>query len=386
MISGRSMGRAEVVCSRQTDAEAAMKKYNNFKFRGRYMKVKIVGRFYNRRFSNHATYRPVPYAPPKIQAPDAVRGHGLIADQAAPSTTSSAIETEAKLFISHLDHEISYKDIEKHFSKTGQLLRYSLHYERTGQSRVTAEVVYSRREDARKAMAWCNNVSIGGKSMKIEIVDANATSPVDLPRPVADLFSECGYMKECLLNYDKHGRARGIAEVVYRRRCDALKAVDTFNNQLLVGRRIRIKIVGVNDRSNARVGELKECLLNYDKHGRPRGTAEVVYSRRCDALKAVGSYNNYPLRGWPVKIDIVDANVKALVDLLGPVAGSTGNTDWASNFGRGRGGVVRQGGWRHGFGRERGRSKKRYRSEEVSAEELDADLDRYTSKAMPRLK
>ncbi|GAB2216089.1 hypothetical protein Droror1_Dr00023856 [Drosera rotundifolia] len=48
----------------------------------------------------------------EIQAPDAVRGHGLIADQAAPSTTSSAIETEAKLFISHLDHEISYKDIE----------------------------------------------------------------------------------------------------------------------------------------------------------------------------------------------------------------------------------------------------------------------------------
>lgn len=50
---------------------------------------------------------------------------------------------------------------------------------------MTAEVVYSRREDARKAMTWCNNVPIGGKSMKIEIVDANATSPADLPRPVA---------------------------------------------------------------------------------------------------------------------------------------------------------------------------------------------------------
>jgi len=40
-----------------------------------------------------------------------------------------------------------------------------------------------------------------------------------------------------------------------------------------------------------------------------KGTAEVVFSRRQDALAAVKKYNNVQLDGKPMKIEIVGANI-----------------------------------------------------------------------------
>lgn len=54
------------------------------------------------------------------------------------------------------------------------------------------------------------------------------------------------------------------------------------------------------------------------------------------------------------------------------------------NSGHGEGDVRGCGGWEHGFGRQQSRGQGRYRGEIMSAEELDADLDRYQSEAMRR--
>lgn len=40
-----------------------------------------------------------------------------------------------------------------------------------------------------------------------------------------------------------------------------------------------------------------------------QGTAEVVFSRRQDALAAVKRYNNVQLDGKPMKIDIIGTNL-----------------------------------------------------------------------------
>ena len=40
-----------------------------------------------------------------------------------------------------------------------------------------------------------------------------------------------------------------------------------------------------------------------------KGTAEVVFSRRQDALAAVKRYNNVQLDGKPMKIEIVGTNI-----------------------------------------------------------------------------
>jgi hypothetical protein len=43
-----------------------------------------------------------------------------------------------------------------------------------------------------------------------------------------------------------------------------------------------------------------------------QGTAEVVFSRRSDALAAVKRYNNMPLDGKPMQIEIIGTNIEAL--------------------------------------------------------------------------
>ncbi|CAL5044236.1 unnamed protein product [Urochloa decumbens] len=143
------------------------------------------------------------------------------------------------------------------------------------------------------------------------------------------------------------------------------------------------------------VGDIKRYSINYDRSGRSKGTAEVVFSRRSDALAAVKRYNNVQLDGKPMKIEIVGTNFEA------PPATAFAFKPPAGNFrapfnsgprrGGGGGGWPRGGAWprgRGGFGgrgrghASRGRGSGGRGSEKVSAEDLDADLDKYHASAM----
>ncbi|XVF75367.1 hypothetical protein PTKIN_Ptkin13bG0182600 [Pterospermum kingtungense] len=57
------------------------------------------------------------------------------------------------------------------------------------------------------------------------------------------------------------------------------------------------------------VGDLKRYSINYDRSGRSKGTAEVVFFRQTDALAAIKRYNNVQLDGKPMTIELVGANV-----------------------------------------------------------------------------
>ncbi|CAN6164880.1 unnamed protein product [Urochloa humidicola] len=144
------------------------------------------------------------------------------------------------------------------------------------------------------------------------------------------------------------------------------------------------------------VGDIKRYSINYDRSGRSKGTAEVVFSRRSDAVAAVKRYNNVQLDGKPMKVEIVGTNIEA------PPAPTFSFSPPAGNFrapfnsgprrgGGGGGGWPRGGAWprgRGGFGGRgrghagRGRGSGGRGSEKVSAEDLDADLDKYHAAAM----
>uniref|UniRef100_K3XY68 RRM domain-containing protein n=2 Tax=Setaria TaxID=4554 RepID=K3XY68_SETIT len=137
------------------------------------------------------------------------------------------------------------------------------------------------------------------------------------------------------------------------------------------------------------VGDIKRYSINYDRSGRSKGTAEVVFSRRSDALAAVKRYNNVQLDGKPMKIEIIGTNIEAPPTptfAFNPPAGNF-KVPFTSGPRRGGGGGWPQG--RGGFGgrgrgpasRGRGRGGGRG-SEKVSAEDLDADLDKYHAAAM----
>ncbi|XP_051140884.1 THO complex subunit 4D-like [Andrographis paniculata] len=158
------------------------------------------------------------------------------------------------------------------------------------------------------------------------------------------------------------------------------------------------------------IGELIRFAIHYDKHGRPSGSAEVIFARRSDAFQAFKRYNNVQLDGRPMKIEVIGANpevpVTARVNVVGgtngrkrtvvmgsgPVRTRGGFTSANRGMGaRGRGMVRGRGGRGGGRGNFGGRGGGRgggagggvwKKKSEKSAAELDKELESYHADAM----
>ncbi|RVE76587.1 hypothetical protein OJAV_G00009840 [Oryzias javanicus] len=113
-------------------------------------------------------------------------------------------------------------------------------------------------------------------------------------------------------------------------------------------------------------GTLKTASIHYDRSGRSKGVAEVHFVNKADALKAMKHYNGVPLDGRPMKIQ--------------PVASDVGTQSSNKGFDRSRLGQPRferrRGGSSSGF---RGRGRGGGNKPQVTAEELDAQLDAYNA-------
>ncbi|PWA90436.1 nucleotide-binding alpha-beta plait domain-containing protein [Artemisia annua] len=136
-----------------------------------------------RRFDNKVPPRTNPYAaaphpPPSVSyaPPQALHVPQMMVGR--PPTNS---EAGTKLYISNLDYEVTNEDIKVLFSDVGELKRYSIHYDRSGRSKGTAEVVYVRHPDAVAAMKRYNNMQLDGKPMRLELVGVNIVTPVPIP-------------------------------------------------------------------------------------------------------------------------------------------------------------------------------------------------------------
>ncbi|XP_024377464.1 THO complex subunit 4A [Physcomitrium patens] len=144
------------------------------------------------------------------------------------------------------------------------------------------------------------------------------------------------------------------------------------------------------------VGDLKRCSINYDRSGRSKGTAEVVFIRKPDALSAMKRYNNVQLDGKPMKIEIIGTNLRparfnggltvfagrgrAVASPFVPFVRGPGSFRGRGAF-RGRG--VGRGAGR-GVGRSGGRGGGRSGAPAVekSVEDLDKELEAYHTEAM----
>ncbi|XP_059647014.1 THO complex subunit 4A-like [Cornus florida] len=145
----------------------------------------------SRRFQNRTTNRMAPYPTADVQAPDTKWQHDMFTDNAAayptPVARVSGLETGTKLLISNLDYGVSDEDVKELFAEVGDIKRYSIHYDRSGRSKGTAEVVFSRRIDAEAAVKRYNNVQLDGKPMQIEIVGRNIAASATVP-PATNVF------------------------------------------------------------------------------------------------------------------------------------------------------------------------------------------------------
>uniref|UniRef100_H2YJR8 RRM domain-containing protein n=1 Tax=Ciona savignyi TaxID=51511 RepID=H2YJR8_CIOSA len=120
-------------------------------------------------------------------------------------------------------------------------------------------------------------------------------------------------------------------------------------------------------------GALRKSAVHYDRTGRSLGSADVHFERKSDALRALKQYNEVPLDGRVMQIRFVDG---ASPTKSNDMNGRIGQRKPTGAAGTGRGGQ-RRGGFR---GRGRGRGAGRTPKKEVSAEELDKQLDDYISK------
>ncbi|XP_028096962.1 THO complex subunit 4B-like isoform X3 [Camellia sinensis] len=178
----------------------------NFRGRGRGRGF-VSGPGPARRFPNRAPTRTTPYLIPQ-----------MVQVQQMLAMGGSGSESATKLYVSNLDYGVSNDDLKVLFSEVGEVKRHSIHYDRSGRSKGTAEVVFTRQSDALTAVERYNNVQLDGKPMKIELVGVNIVTPPAPPTTNGILGNPSGNFRSimCLPISVKDSSKRGEISGLFR--------------------------------------------------------------------------------------------------------------------------------------------------------------------------
>ncbi|GIX82448.1 hypothetical protein CEXT_294771 [Caerostris extrusa] len=107
----------------------------------------------------------------------------------------------SKLVISNLDYGVSDSDIKELFGDFGKIRKAVVHYDQSGCSLGTADIVFENRTDAIRALKKYNGVPLDGRPMKIQI-----TTSFQANQDFSDNFTRRGTSAN---RFSGRGRGRG---------------------------------------------------------------------------------------------------------------------------------------------------------------------------------
>ncbi|XP_015696094.1 THO complex subunit 4D-like isoform X2 [Oryza brachyantha] len=174
---------------------------------------------------------------------------------------------------------------------------------------------------------------------------------------IKELFSEVGHLKRFAVHFDGYGRPNGTAEVVFTRRSDAIAALKRYNNVLLDGKAMKIEVIGTD-------------------LGLPM----------TPRINVVGASNGRPTRTVVMTPEIGQRGGSSSRPISGPIVNryNRGGFQAGRGRGRGRGRAPFQSQFQvRGRGRGQFQSRGRGRKQAgKTADELDKDLETYHAEAM----
>nr|CAB3467709.1 unnamed protein product [Digitaria exilis] len=177
---------------------------------------------------------------------------------------------------------------------------------------------------------------------------------------IQELFSEMGHLKHCAVHYDNNRHPTGSAEVIFTRRSEALAALKRYNNVRLDGKAMKIEVIGADLGLSAAAAP----RISVVPGARGRGQREVVMMPGGNGLGRGAASSSSSLPGW---------KRGGFAQRGGQVRGGFAQRGGGQVRGRGRGRSS------FGQGRGRGRGYVRKGNVEKSAEQLDKELDNYHS-------